>query len=613
MFISLLSIRRIFGALAGLLVFNTCVSTLSAQDDVLAERLKKHIMYLASDQLAGRYPGTEGNKLTVEYVAKTFQTYGLKPVGTGYTQDFSVPNSVNLVGENAVSFDVIIPKPFVPENEIKPIRIGWKTGIDYTPLGFSDSKSVSGTMVFCGFGQTNKDKNYDDFASVDVKGKIAIMLTGDMNAPQAHGKVKLDGSIRTRAINAREHGAIAAVFVHIQGDSSEVLFPLQLSTASNSAGIPVLHVKRTSIAKLFPKDQTLFDKEQFIIKNKQPASFEIPKTKMNIAVGLKVEEATISNVVAMVPGTSKPEEYIIIGAHLDHLGMGDENSLYAGTDRKIHYGADDNASGTAGILELADKIARNPLSRSVVFIAFNAEERGLLGSVHYTRNPIIPLEKTTCMINLDMIGRLKDNKVNIQGMGSSSRWHALVDTINANPAYKFSISTTEDGFGPSDHSSFYAKERPVLFLFTGLHTDYHRPTDTPDKINYPGEARVVNFTEALVREIASWNENPDFIKVKVEKSASAGFSVTVGVIPDYSDHPKGLHITGVREGSPGEKAGMKADDIIVKFDATVIKNIYDYTYALGQHKPGDVVKITVLRGPKEDKEVTLNVTLEAKK
>ncbi len=602
---------RFVHALLSFCVLIAVTFTAHAQDDTLSARLKRHIQYLASEQLAGRYPGSEGNKMAVDYIAKTFQSYGLKPVGSSYTQDFKVPTGVSLVGDNSASFDVVIPKPYVPMDQIKPIRIGWKTGVDYTPLGFSESKSVSGSMVFCGFGISDKTKNYDDFANVDVKGKIAIMLTGDPNGPLAHTKVKLDASVRTRAINAREHGAIAAVFVHLQGDSAEVLFPLQFNSAANTAGIVVIHAKRSSLAKLFPKDQTLLDKEQAIIKTKLPQSFEIPTTKMNISVGLNVEETTISNVVAMVPGTGTSDEVMVVGAHLDHLGYGDENSLYAGTDKKIHYGADDNASGTAGILELADKIARNPLTRTVVFIAFNAEERGLLGSVHYTRNPLVALEKTTFMMNLDMIGRLKDNKVNIQGVGSSSKWKPLLDSVNKN--YQFTISTTDDGFGPSDHSSFYAKECPVLFLFTGLHTDYHRPTDTPDKINYPGEAKVVNFSEALLREIGSWTEKPDFIKVKVQQSASASFNVVFGVIPDYSDHPKGLHITGVREGAPAEKGGLKADDIIIKFDATPVKNIYDLTYALGQHKPGDIVKVTVLRGPKEDKEVVLPVTLEARK
>ncbi len=605
--ITLRSIIRV----ACVLSFFVGSAGLHAQTDSLVDHLKKHINYLASDKLAGRYPGTEGNKLAVDYVESTFKSYGLQPVNGSYRQAFDVPIDVKMEGENAASFNVIIPKPFVPDDQLKPITVGWKTGIDYTPLGFSDNAVVHGTMVFCGFGITDAHRGYDDFQGVDLKGKIAVILSGDPENLQPHERTKLRTAIRTRAIAARVHGAIAVVFVHMQGDSSDVLFPLQFNSAASTAGLVVINAKRSSMAKFFPKEHSLVDAEQALLKTKKPQSFEIPKTVMNISVHLKVEEATIENVIAMVPGTSRKDEVIIVGAHLDHLGYGDENSLYSGNDKRIHYGADDNASGTAGIMELAQMIAQHPLQRTVVFMAFNAEERGLLGSAYYAKNPIIPLEKTNCMINLDMIGRLKDDKVNIQGMGTSSRWHALIDSINTN--YHFVISTTDDGFGPSDHSSFYAKERPVLFLFTGLHTDYHRPSDTPDKINYPGEARVVHFTEDCMRTIDSWNENPDFVKVKVQQSASAGFNVTFGVIPDYSDHPKGLHITGVREGTPAEKAGIQADDIIIKFGATTVKNIYDLTYAMGQSQPGDVVKVTVLRGPKEDKSVTMDVTLVGRK
>jgi hypothetical protein len=516
-------------------------------------------------------------------------------------------------GENTAVFSVIVPKPFVPASELKPMKISWKPGVDYTPVGFSSSASVSGALTFVGFGITDKTKNYDDYAGVDVKGKIAIVLTGDPSNYNPHAAFKGTASMRTRAINAREHGAVGVVFVHPQGDSAEVLVPLQFDAKTSNSSIVVVHAKRSSISRFFPKhpDSTLLGAEQYIMKSKSSRSFDLPLTGMTLSVGLKTQEAQIENVLGMVRGTERPDEVIVVGAHLDHLGYGDENSLYAGADKKIHFGADDNASGSAGMMELAAMVAARPLTRSVVFIAFNAEERGLLGSVHYTKAPMVPMEKTICMINLDMIGRLKDNKVNIQGVGSSTRWKAMLDSINAQ--YKFTVTTTDDGLGPSDHSSFYSKEKPVLFLFTGLHSDYHRPSDTPDKINYTGQASVVRFTESILRAIDSWSTAPDFVKVKTQQSASAGFSVVFGVIPDYADHPKGLHITGVREGAPAAKAGLKEDDVITKFGSTPVKNIYDLTYCLGQYKPGDVVSVTVLRGPREDQEVVIKVTLEARK
>lgn len=600
-------------ALVFVFVLGTCAGAVRADDDTLVTRLRNHVYTLASPEYEGRYPGTPGNEKAVAYIRSEFMKMGLRQVGSSYTQQFTVPSGVELSGENAVSFGVIVPKPFVPLSELKPLKITWKTGVDYTPIGFSSGGSVSGALVFVGFGITDKAKNMDDYAGVDVKGKVVIVLTGEPANYNPHAAFKGTASMRTRAINAREHGAAGVVFVHPQGDSAEVLVPLQFDAKSSNSGIVIMHAKRSSIARFFPKhpDSTLLGAEQFIIKSKSSRSFELPNTTISASVGIKTVESAIDNVVAMVPGTERPDEYIVVGAHLDHLGYGDENSLYSGSDKKIHFGADDNASGSAGMLELAAMISAKPLSRSVVFIAFNAEERGLLGSVYYTRTPLIPLEKTICMINLDMIGRLKDNKVNIQGVGSSSRWKPLLDSLNA--TYKFTITTTDDGLGPSDHSSFYSKEKPVLFLFTGLHSDYHRPTDTPDKINYTGQAMVVRFTESILRTVGAWTTAPEYVKVKSTQSASAGFNVVFGVIPDYADHPKGLHITGVREGGPAEKAGLKGEDVIVKFGSTPVKNIHDLTYCLGQYKPGDIVDVTVLRGPKEDKEVVIKVILEARK
>lgn len=591
----------------------TCVVA-TAQNADVANRVRTHITYLAGEQLAGRYPGTEGNKLAADYIAAEFQRNGLKPLGTSYFQEFPIPVGVSLTGDNMAQFELIIPKVGIPNDQLKPVKIGWKPGIDYTPLGFSESKSLSGLpIVFCGFGTTDSAKNYDDYAGVDVKGKVVIVLSGDRENYNLHGKFKVDNAVRMRTINARQHGAVAVIFVHPQGDSSDVLMPLRVDSKANISGIMVFHVKRSIITKIFPRERPIITEEEKIMKSKQPSSFEFPNIKANLSVGLKTEETTIANVIGVVPGTDAQlsKEYIVVGAHYDHLGWGDEHSLYEGNERKIHFGADDNASGTAGMLELTSIIAKNPLPRPVIFMAFNAEERGLLGSAYYVKNPVSTLDDVVCMVNLDMIGRLKDNKLNAQGVGTSSKWKELLDSVNKQ--YNFAISTTEDGLGASDHSSFYTKDKPVLFFFTGLHTDYHRPTDTPDKINYEGESKVIQFTESVLRMIGAMPTKPDFVKVKTTQSASAVSKVTLGVIPDYSDHPKGLHITGVREGSPAEKGGLKGDDVIIKMGDIPIKGIYDLMYCLGKFNPGDKVTIVVLRGPKEDKEVALPVVLEGKK
>lgn len=587
-------------------------TTLNAQDEATITRLKERIGYLAGEECAGRHPGTAGNKLAAEYIAAQFQKAGLKPLLSSYFQEFSVPNSVTLTGENSITCELVIPKPGIPADQIRPIKLSWKPYNEYVPLGYSSSAVITPTqVVFAGFGITDASKNYDDYASVDVKGKLVVIITGDKESTQMFtNNQKVDHFMRSRLVNAREHGAAGVIFIHPQGDSSDVLLPIRYDTKSNTSTIPVIHAKRSAIAKLFPKDRLLVTQEEQIRAKKTPMSFELPNVKIAITTSLQTQEATISNIIGFVPGRDpmNNSEYIVVGAHYDHLGLGDEHSLYEGNEKRIHYGADDNASGTAGVIELAERIAQNPLARPVIFIAFNAEERGLLGSAFYTKNPPVSLDNVVAMVNMDMIGRLKDNKLNVQGVGTSSSWKPLLDSVNKQ--FNFAISTTDDGFGPSDHSSFYAKDKPVLFFFTGLHSDYHRPTDTPDKINYTGEAKVIQFVEKTVRMIADMPNKPDFVKVKSSQSASTGFNVVFGVIPDYGDHPKGLHITGVREGSPAEKAGIKGDDVITKFGTTTVKNIYDLTHCLGKQQPGDVVPVTVLRN---DKELVLSVTLTGKK
>jgi aminopeptidase YwaD len=607
----LFSFRLCAASLCAMVAF---VTVSKSADSVLVAKLQTHIKYLASDELEGRSSGSEGNRKAAEYIASFFKQNSIPPLGASYFQEFTVPTSIALADGNKFALEITIEQPGIPKDQIKPVKVGWKAGGDYTPLSFSENGTASGKLIFAGYGISSPDAQYDDYAGIDVKGNIVIVLRGSPDGNDNHGKFGNYISLRSKMLTAREKGATGILFVSTAGDGADSLMALELGTSDKNSGIIAMHAKRTPVSKLFPRDKQLSIIEAQIIKSKKPNSFEIPNTKLTVNVQLTKIEKTTSNIIAVVRGTNPAlaNEYIVAGAHYDHLGLGDEGSLYAGKDKKIHYGADDNASGTAGILELAATFAKNPAERPILFMLFTGEERGLLGSAHYVKNPLVPLENTICMINMDMIGRLKDAKLNVQGVGSSSRWQNLVDSLGK--AHSFTVSIGADGFGPSDHSSFYTKERPVLFLFTGLHSDYHRPTDTWDKINYVGEANVLNFAEGAIREISRTVEKPDFIKVKsTSTQTTGGFKVTIGIVPDYADHPKGLKITDVREGSPAQKGGMQADDIIIKFGETTIKNIYDYTSVLGQTKAGEKLKVVVLRGPKEDKEVTLEVVPEARK
>ncbi|MBI4811328.1 MAG: M28 family peptidase [Ignavibacteriales bacterium] len=336
-----------------------------------------------------------------------------------------------------------------------------------------------------------------------------------------------------------------------------------------------------------------------------------------ISVRTEIEKITArsANVVGLIPGTdsSLNKEYLIIGAHFDHIGMGGEGSGSLKPDTLApHHGADDNASGTAGLLELAQYFSaqRHMLKRSLLFIAFTGEELGVLGSDYYVKHPFMTLDKTIAMINMDMIGRMKDSILVVEGMGTSPKFEEIVKRHNID---SLTLRLKPDGFGPSDQASFYKKDIPVIFFFTNLHSDYHKPSDTWDKINYSGEDKVVRLAARVISDLARDDQRPVFTKAASTPMGMGGdrqgARVSLGIIPDFAGDTPGMKISGTRPGSPAEKAGLKADDIIIKFGGKEVKNIYDFTYLLGQFKPGDEVEISVKRGSEE---ITLKATLAAK-
>jgi hypothetical protein len=304
-------------------------------------------------------------------------------------------------------------------------------------------------------------------------------------------------------------------------------------------------------------------------------------------------------------------EAVVVGAHYDHLGLGATGSLDPKPEGKIHHGADDNASGTAALLALARAIAprRSELARSVYFVAFGAEELGTLGSSHFVKAPPIPLERIAAMVNMDMVGRLREDALEVHGVGTSPVWKALLE--EANRAAGLKLKTVDGGYGPSDHNPFYAAGRPVLFAFTGSHSDYHKPSDTAEKVDAAGIARVVGLIEPVVLGLARSAEAVPFVRVAAEEpppsaSASRGLRAWVGAVPDYSEQAPGVRFSGVQPGSPAERAGIQAGDLLVRFADKEIRNIYDYTYALSPLKPGERVSALVRRG---DVEVPLEITL----
>ncbi len=330
---------------------------------------------------------------------------------------------------------------------------------------------------------------------------------------------------------------------------------------------------------------------------------------MEATADLTPKRSETRNVVGIFGPTDAAAEAVVIGAHYDHLGLGMSGSLDPKPEGKIHHGADDNASGVSGLLELARRFAGRPApKRTLVFVAFGAEEEGTLGSSHFVKAPLRPFDRIAAMFNMDMIGRLRADSLDVHGVGTSPAWKPLVEEANRSASLKLKFH--EGGFGPSDHSPFYAAGKPVLFVFTGSHPDYHRPSDTAEKIDADGILRVVGFLDPIIAAVALAPSAPAFTRVKAEQEQGAGtprgFRVWVGGIPDYSEEGVGVKFSGVTPGSPAEQAGMKGGDVLLRFGQKEIRNIYDYTYALGEHKPGDKVVVEVRR---DGQTMTLELTL----
>ena len=561
-----------------------------------------HVNYLASDSLQGRLSGTPGGDAAAEYITAEFKRLGLQPLGENqtYLQKFEFVGGVELGGKNS----------------LQTSRAGkdttWALKTDFMPLSSSASSKLEKAegLVFVGYGIAAEKSNYNDYAGLDVKGKVVVALRYSPAGDDPHSPLREFESARYKALHAREHGAAALLLVLGKKDSS--LPALKFDRAGGDAGLPVFYVTRNVASWLLQNSgHTLDALQDSIDATKTPRSFLIAESNAQLETEVLKQKRMAANVIGMLPGTDTQwqKQAVIIGAHYDHLGRSSEGALDPDRVNEIHNGADDNASGTSGILELAKYFAaaEHRPKRSLIFMGFAGEELGLLGSAHYTGQPTFPLEQTVTMINLDMIGRVKDSALVVQGVGTAPNFTELVQRNNT----ELKLSLKKDGLGPSDHSSFYQKNVPVLFFFTGLHDDYHRVSDDAEKINAPGTVQVLNLVVKIATEIANSDSLPVFTKVESgERQAASGFRVYVGTIPDYASDVEGMKLSGVRAGGPAERAGLQAGDIIIRFGKLDIKNIYDYTYALAEFSPGDEVEVVVLRGTEKK---NMKLKLEAGK
>ena len=577
-------------------------------NNITSDEIYQHIKYLSSDELEGRFPGTAGDALTGEYIASEFKKYNLEPYGeNGFFQPFEIYTQVKIAGEN--SFKI----------ETGGTANTYSVEQDFVPFGFSGSGIAEGELVFVGYGISAPEQNYDDYKGkdgndLDISGKILVMMKYSPGGSEPHNNpFEKYEPTRYKTLNARDGNAKAIIVINGPNAGEDKLIRMTYDNVLQDAGIPVINCKREIIENIFSANGLdLLQIQNEIDSTKTPNSFVLNNTKASVVTHVEPVKAVTDNVIGFIEGNDPvlKKEVIVIGAHKDHLGYGVYGSLYSGSDKQIHNGADDNASGTAGLLEIAQKISseeRKNLKRSLLFIGFAAEEAGLLGSAYFTKSKIFEDLNVVAMLNMDMIGRLSDNKVIIYGTGTSSVWNSLIDSLNE--PYNFTITKTPDGFGPSDHASFYAKNIPVLHFFTGTHKDYHSPTDDIEFINAEGEVKVASMVYDIAMTLDEMNNKPDFIKIvssNNETKSMGSVKVYVGTIPDYSSTAEGMKLAGVKEGSPADKGGLKAEDIIIKFGTKDVKNIYDYMYAMGEYKPGEEAEIVVLRN---NEKVTLKIVL----
>ncbi|HKS09186.1 MAG TPA: M20/M25/M40 family metallo-hydrolase [Pyrinomonadaceae bacterium] len=537
------------------------------------DRIQTDVKYLSSDALEGRRTGTKGATEAARYVAKEFARLKLKSLSTGYLQKFPYVADVSLGKTNALTFG---------SDKLEP-------GVDWLPLGFSSSAKIDGGLVFVGYGITASELNHNDYANANATGKIAMALQGTPDGANPHGQFARFEGVRWKAVAARNAGAKALIVIAREANfKDDRLTKLAYDNMAGDAGLPVIVISRQAADRLLGSQLSQLERS--------PTSRSLTG-EINLTTDIVRNEVPAYNVVAVLEG-SDPQlknEVIIIGAHYDHLGRGGEGSL-APSSGDIHHGADDNASGTAGVIELARLFTEQKPKpkRTIVFMAFGGEEEGLLGSNYYVNHPLLPLANTVAMINMDMIGRMKDRRLVIGGVGTAKEWR---DIMAADTEKSFQLTLNEDGFGPSDHSSFYARQIPVLFFWTGTHNDYHKPSDTFEKINYDDEALILKMVARIVNQLDATDKRLTYTTAKSDAAPrTGGFRVYLGTIPNYADSNDGLLIDGVRDDSPAAKAGLKAGDKIVKIGTREIKNVYDYTAALGEMKAGEEYVIEVMRG-----------------
>ena len=574
-------------------------------DASVAQRLLESVRYLASDELGGRGPNSEGLELAANYLAEQFKLIGLDTElyeGRPF-QEFRRSKNTSPTDQCRLRFhglDQAASKAGVP-----------RVGHDFVPLSLGAEGSFDLPVVFAGYGITAPEYNYDDYASLDVTGKAVVVLRHEPRQQEtdslfAGAKNSEHALLHNKVENAILHGARAIVFCTdhhtVQKQGHERLLGYNVHGQNNQSGVAVLHCRREFVDRQLRHagKPTLREIEQQIDETLLPFACELSEDlRLAGHVDIATTWRSFKNVLGVLPGTGDlAGEYVLVGAHYDHLGTGGSGSLAPWT-RDIHNGADDNASGTSVLLEVARQLTcrQQASRRTIVFVAFSAEEMGLIGSEHYVRAPRFPLRESVTMINLDMVGRLRQNKLTVYGIGTAAEFPSLVNELGSEAGFQLQLISS--GYGPSDHASFHALGIPVLHFFTGLHSDYHRPSDDTETLNLEGMTKisrlVADATDRIATSAARPRKPPPLLVANRRTRPRDTSPPGLGIQVTTWEEPAGLRIDGVSANSAAERAGLRTGDIIVQVDGAPAKAVEALREAVRRSRNEGTCKLVVDR------------------
>jgi Zn-dependent M28 family amino/carboxypeptidase len=578
------------------------------------------VTWLSRPEMKGRGSGSPELEQAAEYIAEEFRKAGLKPAGENgsWFQSFEVTTGAELGARNALALG----------------GTAFARDADFVALPISNTAAFEGALVFAGYGISAPELGYDDYAGIDATGKIVVVLRHEPQEADAASKFAgtnytQHATFVNKAINARNHGAKGIVFLSDPLHTDEEVGPATRRMEHTDMGIPAVHAKRERFFALFrAAGHDMAAIQAAIDRDLMPRSFDLRASRVRIETEVVRHRARVRNVIGMLEGSDPvlKDEYVVVGAHYDHLGLGDESSLAPSQIGQVHHGADDNASGTAGVMELARLAANDnvPWKRSALFMAFAAEEIGLLGSASFVGAPTVPLEKITAMINMDMVGRIQNDRVFVGGIGTAANFRPILEAANSGEAMGLTpnerggslmLDFSDSGYGASDHTSFNAKKIPVLFFFSGLHTDYHKPSDTVEKINPAGAVKLLSLVHGVMGRLADEPVRLAYVEVTPPAGApgrggGGGYGPWFGSVPDFRDDLMGVLFADIVNGSPAAKAGLRPGDLLVEFDGKPVRNLNDYSYLLRTKQVGDTVPVMVKR---MNMDVRVNVTLEARR